>query len=108
MNKTVKKSIWTTWEGFMHLWTKSHEQRSETKKPISEWAINKTKSTRDGLAKDGMYQITSGHFGGCIGNPINAYEEGRWTSWNTEDMKVMLDEVGLPYKDGEEVEFFSL
>lgn len=46
--------------------------------------------------------------GGAIGDPTNSYEEGRWTSWSVEQMKKMLDEKGLPYEDGEEVEYINV
>lgn len=38
----------------------------------------------------------------------NSWEEHRWTSWSCKDMKEMLDEVGLPWKDGGSVNYISV
>lgn len=50
----------------------------------------------------------SGDLGGCNGVPENAWEEHRWTTWSIEDMKNILNEAGLSWKNGEEVEYISV
>lgn len=54
------------------------------------------------------FVIMDGDLGGAIGNPLNSYEEGRWTSWTIEDMKRMLDEQGLPYFDEEPIDVIDV
>lgn len=52
--------------------------------------------------------IMDGSFGGAVGDPKNSYEEGRWTEWNVDDMKKILDEHSLPYEDGEEIDYINV
>lgn len=52
--------------------------------------------------------LKDGDLGGCVGDWKNGYEEGRWTSWSCEDMKRILIEAELPYKDGEEIEYIAV
>ena len=54
------------------------------------------------------FVIMDGDLGGAIGDPLNSYEEGRWTSWTIEDMKRMLDEQGLPYFDEEPIDVIDV
>ncbi len=53
-------------------------------------------------------QRDRGDLGGCKGDPENAWEEHRWTTWSVEDMKNILNEAGLLWKDGEEKEYISV
>ena len=50
---------------------------------------------------NGYYHAYDGSFGGCKGNPLHGWEEGRWTSWSCAEMARMLDKQGLPYKMGD-------
>lgn len=57
---------------------------------------------------DGMKKICDYDFGGAVGAPEKSWEEGRWTRWSCEDMKKILDEVGLPWKPGTPTEKMSI
>lgn len=89
-----RKAIKVTWEGYLYLSEEQHRQRCESGKPLSERTIERLKSSfeRYGILCDGDR-------GGCIGSPVNAWEEGRWTDWSVEDMKRMLDEKGFEWED---------
>ncbi len=56
----------------------------------------------------GGYEIWDGSCGGAIGKPENSYEEGRWTTWTIEQVKKMLDEQGLKYKDVDPVDVIDV
>ena len=108
MNTSVRKTntLLLPWESYLYLQRKERKERcGDCLK--DEW-IKRLKRGFDDLAKDGHKQIMDGDLGGCIGNPENAWEEGRWTSWTCEDMKRILDEAGLPYKDGDETEYIAI
>lgn len=55
-----------------------------------------------------VFILTSGNLGGAIGDPKNSYEEGRWTSWDLDTMKELLDKAGLPYEDGDPIDEISI
>ena len=95
----LESYLWLHEEGF-----KQRNERGETKlsdksrdRLTNNFHQHKVKST-------GLYAAHDGNFGGCNGDPHNAWEEGRWTSWTVEDMAKMLDENGLPYEIGEPTE----
>lgn len=103
------KSIKVNWESWFYLHQEEHKQRSETGKPISEKTVEKLKRNFYNFAdKNGMKTILSGDFGGCIGNPINGWEERRWTSWTLDEMKKMLDEKGLKWEESEDKEILPV
>ena len=60
------------------------------------------------IKASGLYAAHDGNFGGCKGDPHNAWEEGRWTSWSVSQMAHMLDEYGLPYEIGEPAEVIDV
>lgn len=104
MKVKKEKTILVPVESWWYLYNKSHEQRSETGRPLSE-------KTKENLIRRAFnygeweyHKLCNGDLGGCIGDPLHAWEEGRWTSWSIDEMKQMLDEVDLPYKDGKEIE----
>ena len=55
-----------------------------------------------------MKQICDYDFGGAVGEPEKSWEEHRWTRWSCDDMKKMLEEAGLSWKDGEDIEHISV
>ena len=91
------KTILVPLESYIYLNNKRRSERSNSDKPLNEerLAVNFNR-----FARDGYKQIMDGDFGGCIGT--------RWTSWSCEDMKRILDKAGLPYKDGDDVEYIQL
>lgn len=97
-----------TWEGWLYLRERQHEERSVTGKPFSEKSIARFKSNFDSYAKNGWKQIMEYDFGGCVGSPKNAWEEHRWTEWSISQMMNMLDEKGLPYKESEPIEVIDV
>lgn len=109
MKVRKRRQIKVTWEGWMCLQNEMHKQRSETGKPLSEKAIERMKNAFDDYKNpDGTKNVAEGQFGGCVGSPINAWEEGRWTSWSVEDMKRILEENGFEWEDAEDQEYISL
>ena len=98
------KAIKVTWDGYLYLSEEQHRQRCESGKPFSKRAIESLKRSFE-LNGGIMYD---GSRGGCIGSPINAWEERRWTSWSVEDMKRMLNEKGFKWEDAGERESIDI
>lgn len=71
---------------------------------LSEKTIERLTNEYNNHYKENWHLLLDGDLGGAIGNPINSYEEHRWTSWKVEEMKKMLDKANLPYKDNEPME----
>lgn len=99
-------SILVPLESWMFLQKKGYRERIG--KELSEKAIQLRERSFERNAHNGKRQLINGDLGGCRGPVENAWEEGRWTSWSIEDMKKMLDEAGLPWEDGEEVEYIAV
>ena len=93
-------------ESYLYLQDKSHLERCG--KHGSEKRIERLKKNFKEFSYNGYKQLMDGDLGGCVGNWENGYEEGRWTSWSCEDMKRILDEANLPYKDGKETEYIMV
>lgn len=93
-------------ESWMFLQCKGYQERCG--KPHSEKGIERLRRNFQEYSYQGYKQLMNGDLGGCNGNPENAWEEHRWTSWSVDDMKRILDEAGLPWKDGEEAEYISV
>ena len=105
----VKKSptILVPWESWLYLEERSYKERIGVKN--NEYSLERMKRNFDRLSDyNGMKQLMDNDFGGAVGNPEKTREEYRWTSWSCEDMKKMLDEAGLPWEQGEEVEYISV
>ena len=99
-------SLEVPFESYLFLQKECFRQRNE--RPNATWTDKRTDRLRKSFdyltqGKHGMYMI-GGSLGGCNGSPIRAWEEGRWTNWSVDDMKRILDEAGLPWKDGPEIE----
>lgn len=107
-NPVLRKSptVLVPLESFLFLQDKQCFERSG--KHSSEKNIERHKRNFEEFSYDGYKQIMNGDLGGCKGSPENAWEERRWTSWSVEDVKRILDEASLPWKDGEEVEYIAL
>lgn len=90
-------------ESFLYLQDKQRFERSG--KHCSEQNIERLKYNFETFSYNGYKQIMNGDLGGCKGEPENAWEERRWTSWSVEDIKKILDEASLPWKEGEEQEY---
>lgn len=93
-------------ESFLYLQDKSYFERCG--KHHTEKQIERLIRNFENFAHIGYKQLKDGDLGGCNGKPENGWEERRWTSWSCEDMKQILTEVGLPYKDGEETEYIAV
>ena len=108
MTERVRKAstILLPWESYLFLQQKMRSERCGDRK--TEKQVERLKINFDRLARNGYKQLMDGDLGGCHGPIENAFEQGRWTSWSCEDMKRILDEAGLPYKDGEETEYISV
>lgn len=91
----ITNTIDVPYESMIYLQEVQHKQRCAGEyKPLSEKTKDRIKRH---LPKSGVYFIHDGDLGGCIGNPANAWKEGRWTSWTVKEIKKMLDEADLPY-----------
>ena len=101
----VRKSptILVPLESFLFLQDKVSVERLG--KHHSEKKIERLTNNFEEFSYEGYKQLMNGDLGGCNGKPEKAWEERRWTSWSTEDMKRILNEAGLPWKDGEEQEY---
>lgn len=99
------KTIALPFESWFYLQTECHNQRSESGKPLNE---ERFRRMFDAHSHNGVKLLKSGALGGCVGDPKNAWEEGRWTDWTLKDMKIMLDAAGLPWSEGEEVEYINV
>lgn len=103
------KTIAVPFESWFYLQTESHNQRSESGKPLDKERFKRMFDNHvKALGRNGTKLLKPGDLGGCIGDPHHAYEEGRWTSWTLEQMKAMLDAAGLPWEDGEVVEYHTM
>lgn len=101
-----KKTIRVPLESWLYLQDICRYQRGGTH--LSEKSIaHFTKEMQRDINKNG-HELMDGSLGGAIGKPENSYEEHRWTSWSLEEMKKMLDEKGLPYEEGEEVDVIDV
>lgn len=101
-----KKTIRVPLESLLYLKDISRFQRTGTH--LSEKSIAfYTKEMQRDINKNG-HELMDGSFGGAIGKPENSYEEHRWTYWGVDEMKRMLDEKGLPYEEGEEVDVINV
>lgn len=106
MKVHTEKTIAVPFESWFFLQKEEHRQRSERGGQLTEkrWK-DMFYSTADKNAASGSVKyIKSGDLGGCNGSPVHAWEEHRWTYWTLDDMKAMLDEAGLPYSEGEDIE----
>lgn len=100
-------SILVPWESWWFLEEKSFYERFG--KPHSEYSKEKLRRNFNQFAdSDGFKQLKDYDLGGAVGEPKNSWKEHRWTSWSCNDMKEMLDEVGLPWKDGGSVNYISV
>lgn len=107
MRKHIYNSILVPWESWWHLESVSYFQRCG--KDHTEKQKERAERNFECFAiHDGMKQICDYDFGGATGEPERSYEEGRWTSWNCEDMKKILDEAGFPWKQGDPSERISI
>lgn len=100
MKNIVRKSnaIIVPLESYLYLQNMCSEQR--VGHSLSERSIKSITENYERFdSENGGHILYDGDLGGAIGDPINSYEEGRWTSWKTTDMKEMLDTQDLPYKD---------
>ena len=98
-------TIKLTFDSYYYLRNKQHEERSESGRALNKETI---KRQFDSNHPNGYFLATNGSFGGCKGSPVNAWEQGRWTSWKLEQLKEMLDNAGLPWEDGEEIETIEI
>lgn len=101
-----KNTIMVTLEAYLYLENKCYEERSG--KNISEKGIKRLKRHFEDLSYQGYKKMFDGDLGGCKGDPLNAWEERRWTSWSASDMARILDEAGLDYKMGEQEEVIDI
>lgn len=106
MNVCKSPTLLVPFESWMFLQRKGYQERSG--KPHSEKGIERLRRNFQEHSYQGYKQLMNGDLGGCNGDPENAWEEHRWTSWSVDDMKKILDEAGLPWKDGEEAEYISV
>lgn len=94
-------------ESYLYLQNKSHLERCG--KNHTEKQIERLKRNFDDFSYGtGYKKLYDGDLGGCSGHWKNGYKERRWTSWSCEDMKRILDNAGLPYKDGKQAEVIEV
>ena len=102
MNEVQKvKTLEVPYESLLYLREECHIQRIETVLPLSEKTKDKMKRN---MPSNGLCIVYDGDFGGCNGDPKNAWKERRWTTWDVDTMIAMLDKVNLPYGKVSEAE----
>jgi|GEM_PF-1828081 len=107
MKRCMKNSMLVPWESWWHLEDISYRQRSG--KQHTDKQKERMKRQFENFAiYDGMKKLLDYDLGGAVGNPEKSYEEGRWTRWSCEDMKKILDEAGLSWKQGKLTEITSV
>lgn len=104
----MTNTMLVTWDSWVYLQNKMHEERSVTGKPLSEKSIARLRRGFEVSSRNGWRQICDYDFGGCNGSPVNAWEERRWTSWSVEDMARILDDAGLPHKESDPIEVIDV
>ena len=90
MRKSVKNTIWLSWEAYMFLHRKDY--RDSTGKELSERAIRYREIPFESLQRNGYYQATDYYL----------------SNWSCQDMARILDEAGLDYRMGEPVEVIEI
>lgn len=109
MNRPEKRkspTLLVPLESFLYLQEKCHIERCGN--PQSEKAKQRLIRNFEEHSYNGKKQLMNGDLGGCNGNPENAWEERRWTSWSVEDMIEILSEAGLPWERGEDTEYIAV
>lgn len=104
--RMTSPTILVTLESYLYLQEKSYFERCGKKH--SDRAKERLIRNFEHFSVDGMKALMNGDLGGCKGNPENAWEEGRWTSWSVDEMARILDEAKLPWMKGEEKEYIAL
>ena len=101
-------TILVPWESYLFLQDESRRQRSEEYKPRSDRSLEMLHRSFKMNSHNGLHELKDYDLGGCNGDPRNAWEERRWTSWSVQKMAEMLEENGLGYTFGAEKEIISL
>ena len=94
MNIIKANTILVPWESYLYLQQKCRNERCGDWK--TEKQIERLKRNFEAFSHNGYKQLMDGDLGGCV--------NGKLTSWKCEDMKRILNEAGLMYKDGGESE----
>ncbi len=106
MNEPVMRkspALFVPFESYLYLQDKCCLERSG--KHLSKKARQRLTRNFEQFAFDGKKKLKNGDLGGCNGDPENAWEEGRWTSWSVDDIAKILDEAGLPWSKSDDVEY---
>lgn len=90
-------TIWVGKESYMYLNRISRKQRGC--KPLTEEAENRMWDRITGYGEQTEKRLDNDSMGGGDGTYY-----GVWTSWTTEDMKRLLEEGNLSYRNGETIE----
>lgn len=107
MKAEKSHTILVPWDSWLYLENKSYLERCG--KYHTERQVERLKRNFAFFAfHDGMKQICDYDFGGAVGEPEKSWEEHRWTRWSCDDMKKILEEAGLSWKDGEDIEHISV
>ena len=93
------KTIWIDREAYFFLKRLSREQRGcqPLTQEVEDRLWNRVRKTGE------LYQCDDNSFGGGDGT-----YHGRWWSWSVDTIKSLLDEAGLSYTEGEDVEYISV
>ena len=97
----ISKSIYVGKESYTYLNRISREQRGC--KPLSQEAEDRHWNRLTGHGAKSTWQLDDNSMGGGDGTYW-----GKWWSWSVETLKKMLDEAGLPYTEGPEVEYMNI
>jgi len=106
MNIRKSPTVLVPLESYLFLQDKGRFERCG--KHFNEAMIQRLTENFNRHSYKGRKQIMNDDLGGCIGKPEKAWEEGRWTSWSVENVKKILDEVGLPWEEGVETEYIEV
>lgn len=91
------KSIKIGKEAYRYLNSIQREQRGC--KALSDEQFDNLWHRATKFGEQDFYIATNDSFGGGDGT-----YNGKWTDWDVDKLKEMLDAQGLPYEDGEDVE----
>lgn len=106
--KVVKrKAIRTNLDGYLFLQMKGNEERRTKPYDRDAFKAHLVKNFNR-LYPKGVCTLLDDDIGGCNGNPVNAWEERRWTSWSSAKMGEMLTAEGIWWETAPEQETIDI
>lgn len=85
-----------------HFFLSREQSRQRGFKPLPKEAEDRTWAKMY-KPVNGMRMVDDNSYGGGDGT-----RNGKWWGWKVETIKAMLDEAGLPYEEGEPIEYIEV